>query len=149
MSMERRALIALGICLLCGQSALALNPSLDISQYAHTAWRIQDGFTKGVISSMAQTPDGYLWLGTRAGLVRFDGVRAVPWQGGQRPNVTKSPDGRIWFLPPEGVSIIDPQHLPLNPLPPPVRIEQITADGKKYDAARGLRLPPACSRPCG
>jgi signal transduction histidine kinase/ligand-binding sensor domain-containing protein len=60
--------------------ALALNPALDISQYAHTAWKIRDGFTKGTISSIAQTSDGYLWLGTEFGLLRFDGVRNVPWQ---------------------------------------------------------------------
>ena len=60
--------------------ARGLNPALDVSQYAHTAWKIRDGFTKGAINSIAQTPDGYLWLGTEFGLLRFDGVRAVPWQ---------------------------------------------------------------------
>src|SRR5215471_11560275 len=58
----------------------ALNPDLDISQYAHISWKIRDGFTKGSINTIAQTPDGYLWLGTEFGLVRFDGVRTVPWQ---------------------------------------------------------------------
>jgi ligand-binding sensor domain-containing protein/signal transduction histidine kinase len=57
-----------------------LNPALDVSQYAHTAWRIREGFTKGQIRSITQTPDGYLWLGTEFGLFRFDGVRNVPWQ---------------------------------------------------------------------
>jgi len=60
--------------------AMALNPALDVSQYAHTAWKIRDGFSKGIIFSIAQTPDGYLWLGTEFGLLRFDGVRTVPWQ---------------------------------------------------------------------
>ena len=60
--------------------AFALDPSLDVSQYAHTAWKIREGFTKGRISSIAQTPDGYLWLATEFGLLRFDGVRNVPWE---------------------------------------------------------------------
>jgi signal transduction histidine kinase/ligand-binding sensor domain-containing protein len=60
--------------------AFALDPSVDISQYAHTSWKIRDGFTSGNTLSIAQTPDGYLWLGTEFGLVRFDGVRTVPWQ---------------------------------------------------------------------
>jgi signal transduction histidine kinase/ligand-binding sensor domain-containing protein len=60
--------------------AFALNPALDVSQYSHSAWKIRDGFFKGAIHSIAQTPDGYLWLGTEFGLLRFDGVRAVPWQ---------------------------------------------------------------------
>jgi ligand-binding sensor domain-containing protein len=67
--------------LLAGRPCVfALNPTLDISQYAHTAWRIRKGFTKGYIDSIAQTPDGYLWLGTELGLLRFDGVRNVLWQ---------------------------------------------------------------------
>ena len=69
--------------------AVALNPELDISQYAHTAWKVRDGFTRGTISTIAQTPDGYLWLGTTFGLVRFDGVRAVPW------NLPGSAPGRV------------------------------------------------------
>jgi ligand-binding sensor domain-containing protein len=60
--------------------AFALNPVLDVSQYAHTAWKIRDGFAKGSILSIAQTPDGYLLLGTAFGLYRFDGVRNVLWQ---------------------------------------------------------------------
>ena len=60
--------------------ARALDPVLDVSQYAHTAWKIRDGFAKGSILSIAQTPDGYLWLGTAFGLSRFDGVRIVPLQ---------------------------------------------------------------------
>ena len=41
-----------------------------------------------------------------------------------------------------GVSVIDPHHLAFNELPPPVHIEQVTADDKIYDATNGLRLPP-------
>ena len=83
---KRRAVIrtqgrawATALLLACCPCASALNPSLDISQYAHTSWTIRDGFLKGIINSIAQTPDGYLWLGTDFGLVLFDGVRFVPW----------------------------------------------------------------------
>jgi len=69
----------LGLPLLC-PSALALDPSLDVSQYAHTAWQVREGFTQGYIRSIAQTPDGYIWLGTGFGLFRFDGVRVDHWQ---------------------------------------------------------------------
>jgi signal transduction histidine kinase len=55
--------------------------------------------------------------------------------------VTKASDGRIWYVAFEGVSVIDPQHFPFNKFPPPVQIEQVTADRKTYDAAQGLRLP--------
>src|SRR5215469_8597079 len=58
------------------RSVLALDPSLDVSQYAHTAWTIRDGITRGAVYPIAQTPDGYLWLGANFGLLCFDGVRA-------------------------------------------------------------------------
>jgi signal transduction histidine kinase/ligand-binding sensor domain-containing protein len=86
-------------------SLLALNPSLAVSQYAHTAWTVRDGFSLGNVYAMAQTPDGYLWLGTEFGLFRFDGVRFLPWQppaGQQLPDkninsllVTR--DGSLWI----------------------------------------------------
>jgi len=80
----RRFVIPLGpVCafllLACCPAAFALNPALDVTQYSHTSWKIRDGFPKGQVSSIAQTPDGYLWLGTEFGLFRFDGVRHVQW----------------------------------------------------------------------
>src|SRR5271166_1566947 len=53
------------ILLACCPCASALNPSLDINQYAHNAWTVRDGFFKGVISSIAQTPDGYVKGGVK------------------------------------------------------------------------------------
>ena len=85
--------------------ALALDPSLEVSQYAHTTWRVRDGFFKGNIYSIAQTPDGYLWLGTEFGLFRFDGVRSIPWQppaGQHLPDnnihrLLAARDGTLWI----------------------------------------------------
>ena len=70
-----------------------------------------------------------------------DGVRSHSSAGGYSPGVAKSTDGRLWFLTRDGVSVIDPRHFAFNKLPPPVHIEQITADGKKSTAISGLRLP--------
>src|SRR5260370_25278516 len=85
--------------------AFALNPSLDINQYEHHAWTVREGFFKGTITSIAQTPDGYLWLGTEFGLLRFDGVRTVPWQPPAGEHLSSSDiqsllaarDGRLWI----------------------------------------------------
>src|SRR6478752_981000 len=76
------ALLAMAAVSLLFASAplLASEPSLEVSQYAHTAWTVRDGFSLGNIYAIAQTPDGYLWLGTEFGLFRFDGVRSLPWQ---------------------------------------------------------------------
>src|SRR6202035_4006966 len=68
-----RALILLACC----TCVFALSPELDVSQYAHTAWKSRDGFPKGQVNAIAQTPDGYLWLGTEFGLFRYDGDRSV------------------------------------------------------------------------
>ena len=75
---RRRTVLAVGMLLVCCSGAFALNPALDVSQYAHTAWKVSDGFFTGIIFAIAQTPDGYLWIGTDSGLTRFDGVRAHP-----------------------------------------------------------------------
>jgi signal transduction histidine kinase/ligand-binding sensor domain-containing protein len=53
--------------------ALALDPQRAIGQYKHTRWTVEDGAPCS-IEVLAQTPDGYLWLGTPLGLYRFDGV---------------------------------------------------------------------------
>jgi len=103
--------IAVGVLLGNCRSCFALNPSLDISQYAHTAWTVQDDALKGAIRAIAQTPDGYLWLGTEFGLVRFDGIRFVTWNllTGQRlPSNIRSQlagrDGTLWIGTVEGLA---------------------------------------------
>ena len=110
-----RAGILAGVLLACCACSSALDPSLDISQYAHTSWKVRDGFTTGAINAIAQTPDGYLWLGTEFGLVRFDGVRAVPWQppsGEQLPSndilgLLAARDGTLWIGTRKGLASLE------------------------------------------
>ena len=76
-----------------------------------------------------------------------DGVRtSAQAVSGYTPHVAKSTDGKMWFLPGDGVSVIDPRHLPFNKLPPPVHIEQITADHKTYETVFEPAPAPAGSR---
>jgi signal transduction histidine kinase/ligand-binding sensor domain-containing protein len=88
----RLPLLWLLISLFIHSSARAVDPNNHVSQFAHTAWRVQDGVFEGTPRALAQTKDGYLWIGTTAGLVRFDGVRFVPWLP---PNGEKLPSQRI------------------------------------------------------
>lgn len=53
----------------------SLDPSQPITQNIHRIWRIGQGLPQNSVLSLAQTPDGYLWIGTEEGLVHFDGVR--------------------------------------------------------------------------
>ncbi len=51
----------------------AIDPNRAMSQYVRDRWGTDRGFPPGPVYAIAQTPDGYLWIGTEAGLVRFDG----------------------------------------------------------------------------
>jgi ligand-binding sensor domain-containing protein/anti-sigma regulatory factor (Ser/Thr protein kinase) len=62
-----------------GAPALGAGYHPTLTQYAHAAWRIQDGDFDGQPSSIVQTRDGYLWIGTEGGLVRYDGGRFRRW----------------------------------------------------------------------
>jgi ligand-binding sensor domain-containing protein len=116
-------------------SVWAVDPSRHISQYAHTAWRIQDGVFRGAPHAITQTTDGYLWIGTQAGLLRFDGVRFVPWtppDGQHLPSsnvisLLGARDGSLWIGMEGGLSHWDNRDL-TNYLIEPTRINSIIED---------------------
>jgi ligand-binding sensor domain-containing protein len=56
---------------------MALTPSKTPSQYVLDSWELDKGLPQNSPMSLAQTADGYLWVGTQEGLARFDGVRFV------------------------------------------------------------------------
>jgi signal transduction histidine kinase len=76
-----------------------------------------------------------------------DGLRTLAVVGDYTPRAAESPDGKLWFIAPDGISVVDPRHLTFNRIPPPVHIEKITAEGKEYwenlsgDARSNPRLP--------
>src|SRR5262245_39415371 len=97
-------MIALALTLMCAPTASALDPALDVNQYAHKAWIYREGFAPGQITAIAQTPDGYLWLGTEFGLLRFDGVKNSPWQPPKQQlpsnyifSLLATHDGALWI----------------------------------------------------
>jgi signal transduction histidine kinase/ligand-binding sensor domain-containing protein len=56
------------------QSALALDPNQPLSKYIRDQWGAKQGFPGGIVYAIAETADGYLWIGAEKGLVRFDGL---------------------------------------------------------------------------
>jgi ligand-binding sensor domain-containing protein/signal transduction histidine kinase len=60
-------------CSLWAAQAWALDPSRTMSQYMSDHWGIDRGFPAGSVTAITQTRDGYLWIGTDKGLIRFDG----------------------------------------------------------------------------
>lgn len=80
-----------------------LSPTFTLSQYIHTSWG--SDFDLQAVRRLAQTPDGYLWLATRAGLVRFDGSRFKTFKAGADKGLESSTtqdllvdtDGSLWI----------------------------------------------------
>lgn len=83
----------------------AISPDFELSQLGHTAWRVQDGVLPGAPTAIAQAGDGYIWIGTQAGLVRFDGITFAPIAPprDQTPTFTRvtalygARDGSLWI----------------------------------------------------
>ena len=63
-----------GLVVFTADVALAIDPTRAMSQYIRDRWGFEQGFPKGPVYAISQTRDGYLWIGTEAGLVRFDGL---------------------------------------------------------------------------
>jgi ligand-binding sensor domain-containing protein len=63
------------LALFANGPAFALDPDRTLTQYVHRIWQNQIGLPQATISAIWQSPDGYLWLGTQSGVVRFDGIR--------------------------------------------------------------------------
>jgi len=72
------------------------------SEYLTDVWQVEDGLPRNQIQAMVRTRDGYLWLGTSDGLVRFDGIRFTTFNQGQLKvnNVhalLQDRQGRLWI----------------------------------------------------
>ncbi len=94
---------ALVLVLVTASGALALDPSRQLTQYVQTVWRMENGLPHNTIRAIVQSRDGYIWLGTYGGLVRFDGVRFKVFDNrnsGLRDNevrtLAEDQDGTIW-----------------------------------------------------
>lgn len=104
MSVSQLALPCLLLLLLAASPAAALDPDKLITQYGHTAWRVRDGDLTNP-AGITQTTDGYIWIGTREGLMRFDGVKFSLWtppEGQSLPGrgfsyLLGGRDGSLWI----------------------------------------------------
>jgi signal transduction histidine kinase/ligand-binding sensor domain-containing protein len=131
----------------------------------------RQGLPSDAIEQILEDDDGHLWLGTRAGIVRMsrdeldacaegrqsfvrpltlgpeDGM-AMPRCGtGFQPSCMKSRSGILWFCTPGGLVTVDPKSIRPSTQPPPVYIEEATADDQPL--ALGMRtvtVPPGARR---
>jgi signal transduction histidine kinase/ligand-binding sensor domain-containing protein len=99
-------------------TAWALDPHRHVTQFGHSAWRTQDGFVNRPVA-VTQTADGYVWIATQDGLVRFDGVKSTLWsplpgESLPSPRLTAllgTRDGSLWIGTTEGLSRLKDGHL--------------------------------------
>lgn len=64
--------------------------SIDPTDYVHTTWGTDDGLPQTSVNAILQTTDGYLWLGTGGGLVRFDGLTFTVFNTANTPALTSN-----------------------------------------------------------
>jgi signal transduction histidine kinase/ligand-binding sensor domain-containing protein len=98
-----RGRLAILFCL-AAVPALPLDPQKSLTQYSRTTWTQMQGLPQDTIRAIAQTADGYLWLGTDEGLARFDGYEFTTFQkaNGNLPSnsvtaLAAAADGGLWI----------------------------------------------------
>ena len=102
----RRIMLTGFLSAYCAFAAQALDPHRLLSQYMRDHWGSEKGFTGGVVTAIAQTADGYLWIGTERGLIRFDGLafhafpQATPtsFPIGAVEQLVADSQGDLWIL---------------------------------------------------
>lgn len=100
-----RAVVAGIAFIFLTRASSALDPAKSLSQYVHSQWGKEKGFVGGTIYTICQSGDGYLWIGTDRGLVRFDGEkftliqRPLPDQPAIGPvrGLIEDSDGNLWI----------------------------------------------------
>jgi PAS domain S-box-containing protein len=103
-----RGVRPLSLCvlsLLPARPAASLDPTKALAQYTRDVWLTDRGLPQNTVLALAQTSDGYLWLGTEEGLARFDGIRFAVFDKGNTPALRSNtvtallaePDGTLWI----------------------------------------------------
>lgn len=133
-------------------------------------YRTTDGLFDDSILQILEDDLGQLWLASNKGISRIakaefdaydskvvdalssvvydedDGLRSREANGGTQPAALKGRDGRLWFSTLRGVAVIDPSAIPLNPIPPPIILEQILINGQPLESGSLAALSPDSKR---
>jgi signal transduction histidine kinase/ligand-binding sensor domain-containing protein/CheY-like chemotaxis protein len=96
---------AVVLCMAMATPVAALDPAVSIRQFVHRSWQVDQGLPQNSIIGLVQSDEGYLWFGTRDGLVRFDGARFTIFNSANTPAipndtitvVRKGIDDTIWI----------------------------------------------------
>ncbi len=107
---SRKSTLTIALCLalfliLLSPVAWALDPHRALDHYGYQVWRTDSGLPQNTVRSVLQTADGYLWLGTEGGLVRFDGIDFVTFNVENTPqfqsdlvyDLQQDAQGALWI----------------------------------------------------
>jgi signal transduction histidine kinase/ligand-binding sensor domain-containing protein len=108
----RRGFSLLVMLLLCADVGLAQPAPVPLRHEVLSTWTTEQGLPQDFISAIAQTPDGFLWVGTYGGLARFDGLNfrtfAFDASSALRGYITSlvvDREGRLWVGTPAGLFV--------------------------------------------
>jgi ligand-binding sensor domain-containing protein len=98
------AAVATVMLLTAGSAAVALDEGRPLEQHSIDVWQMREGLPQNSVFDVLQARDGYLWLATQEGLVRFDGVSFKVFDTSNSPlprtyleSLHESADGALWF----------------------------------------------------
>jgi signal transduction histidine kinase/CheY-like chemotaxis protein/ligand-binding sensor domain-containing protein len=122
----------------------ALNPKLAITQYTHDVWAASEGLPQNSVRSIVQTSDGYLWLATQKGLVRFDGAEFTVFNLANTPTLgdnhiiclTTDSRGTLWIG--TGLGVVSHQGGHFTPLVTSIPLPSTTVRAIYVDTAGTL-----------
>jgi signal transduction histidine kinase/ligand-binding sensor domain-containing protein len=105
-------LLATAMLLGCGLSGLALEPSTPLANYGRQTWVMENGLPQNTVQALAQTRNGFVWLGTEVGLVRFDGNGFAAFDRNSSPALPdndvrcllETRDGSLWIGTSDGLA---------------------------------------------
>jgi ligand-binding sensor domain-containing protein/signal transduction histidine kinase len=97
--------VAAFLLLLAGTRTYALDPNRHLKEFGHQAWLTENGLPQNTVQAIAQTQDGYLWVGTQEGLARFDGLNFTVFDKENTPAfksndirfLVEDREGRLWI----------------------------------------------------
>ncbi|MGD0938079.1 MAG: two-component regulator propeller domain-containing protein [Terracidiphilus sp.] len=109
---KSRALLAIVALLNCVIPSSALEPSTPLANYGRQTWVMENGLPQNTVQALVQTRDGFVWLGTEVGLVRFDGNGFQVFDRNSSPALPgndvrcllETRDGALWIGTSEGLA---------------------------------------------
>jgi signal transduction histidine kinase/ligand-binding sensor domain-containing protein len=131
----------------------------------------EQGLPNSVIGDIEDDGNGFFWMSSHGGIIRaskvalnecadgitkrvsclsfgvYDGLPTIECTEGLQPAGCKTPDGRLWFPTSKGLVVVNPNDVRINPVPPPMALEEILVDGETVtNTASPWRIPPGRNR---